>query len=806
MKPLVIQTPAAHAKESPISNVPNILILEDDDNLRALLAEVLEEEGFNVTAVDRGEAAVELAGTVDFDLIVADIRMEGIGGLEAIEQAQRLQPGMGSMIVSGYATEAETAKAERLEVGAYLTKPFKIQELLQHVRNILADRGQGQKEQRDKDFHRILIDWSLTAAGQMVDDSGALEGSLLAAAATSEKLCNSLGYPPQVCLNARWATIMLGLARLPDLDIPEVCLQPNTHLPVLTKLINDYQNPELEEPTTDVQAVTLALALHLDHEEKPARVCQEVLDAQTRIGPTEETKERPPLEVQLGLGQRASRHRSLVNLARTLEKVGDLESAAKAYRSLSQEEVRTQERLEGIMGLARLASRAGARDVCETNCMNIIRMAKTHGPSTLTGVGLEAALLLEKMKSDHATQGLKAVKEAAQSMGLQVRSALVQCALTERGEGELTPADLDALTSPSSANELGRYVDWLLPHLIDAVQAEASPLAPVLVQVICDFPRRFHYCFEPARCTTAKRLKVGQLLSESRHLPESVLEGLDSDPEAPLREVANLIRSRQQGRSVVQIVRVHSFGQLELLSQGETVSEKVWKTRKIKFLFALLAARWGKPVTEDLIMEVFWPKDQTRSKNNLYWATTALRGVLKALSPQSPQPLIREHGTLSLDPEFPRWHDFEEFEKATAEAKKLDAAKNAEGALSQFRLAARLHRGPFMEGCYYDFALTNRDQTDRDLFDILTRAAELCLDVGEDGEALEHSSRAVDLMNFRQEAHALKMRSHIRLGQATQAISQYQKLESMLKQEYDMEPNLDLFELYQRARLGFPDA
>ena len=98
-----------------MSRAIRILVLEDDDNLRDVLAEVLTDEGFEVKAVGRGEAAVECAAQQSFDLIIADIRMEGIGGLEALEQTQKLQPNIGSLIVSGYATEHETARAERLQ-------------------------------------------------------------------------------------------------------------------------------------------------------------------------------------------------------------------------------------------------------------------------------------------------------------------------------------------------------------------------------------------------------------------------------------------------------------------------------------------------------------------------------------------------------------------------------------------------------------------------------------------------------------------------------------------------------------------
>ena len=112
-----------------------------------------------------------------------------------------------------------------------------------------------------------------------------------------------------------------------------------------------------------------------------------------------------------------------------------------------------------------------------------------------------------------------------------------------------------------------------------------------------------------------------------------MIEGLESDPELALREAIASVKAKQDGGPRTQILRVHSFGPLELVSGGEVAPESLWKTRKIKFLFAYLASRWGRPVSEDHIIEAFWPKDNIKNKNNLYWGTTTLRSALRSLNP-----------------------------------------------------------------------------------------------------------------------------------------------------------------------------
>lgn len=121
-----------------------ILVLEDDPELRLMLAEVLGDEGYDVTTAGAGEEAVALAANQVFDLLVTDVRMPGVDGLEALQQLRSHQPNLESLVVSGYTTEAETLRALQLNVGGYLKKPFSLNDLLHRVRQLLSDRARQQ--------------------------------------------------------------------------------------------------------------------------------------------------------------------------------------------------------------------------------------------------------------------------------------------------------------------------------------------------------------------------------------------------------------------------------------------------------------------------------------------------------------------------------------------------------------------------------------------------------------------------------------------------------------------------------------
>lgn len=106
-----------------------ILLLEDDPILRDTVAEALEDEGYLVTPTGRGLDAVEAARRHRFDLMITDIRMEGMDGLEALERVRQLQPGVCSLVVSGYACDEDLRRV----TGSFLKKPYALGDLLDRV-------------------------------------------------------------------------------------------------------------------------------------------------------------------------------------------------------------------------------------------------------------------------------------------------------------------------------------------------------------------------------------------------------------------------------------------------------------------------------------------------------------------------------------------------------------------------------------------------------------------------------------------------------------------------------------------------
>lgn len=108
---------------------PKILVVDDEASHRKMIEAVLSNEGYEIKQADDGQAAIDEVGKGFFDLILMDIRMGKVGGIEALSQIKDISPGIPIIIMTAYAS-VDTA-VEALKAGAYdyLTKPLDIDEL-----------------------------------------------------------------------------------------------------------------------------------------------------------------------------------------------------------------------------------------------------------------------------------------------------------------------------------------------------------------------------------------------------------------------------------------------------------------------------------------------------------------------------------------------------------------------------------------------------------------------------------------------------------------------------------------------------
>ena len=115
-----------------------ILLAEDDDSMREFLAKALTRAGHEVRAVGDGLDALTTLAEEHVDLLLADVVMPGLDGIELARRAAKEQPDIKVMFITGFAAVALKAREETPRGARVLSKPFHLRDLVNEVNRILA--------------------------------------------------------------------------------------------------------------------------------------------------------------------------------------------------------------------------------------------------------------------------------------------------------------------------------------------------------------------------------------------------------------------------------------------------------------------------------------------------------------------------------------------------------------------------------------------------------------------------------------------------------------------------------------------
>jgi len=130
-----------------------ILLIDDDPMVIRSIEKALELKGFDVTAVSSGREGIEQAAGASFDLVISDVRMPGMDGIEAMEKIQQTYRAQGKhcsyMFITGYAEDERAQKAAALGIAEFLMKPFDLSHFLESVERELA-LGQSKRDSSEK--------------------------------------------------------------------------------------------------------------------------------------------------------------------------------------------------------------------------------------------------------------------------------------------------------------------------------------------------------------------------------------------------------------------------------------------------------------------------------------------------------------------------------------------------------------------------------------------------------------------------------------------------------------------------------
>lgn len=118
-----------------------VLLVEDDDDNRELMAEVLAASGFEVLSAASGQEGLKALAEHPVDVVVTDVGMPGMGGLELAKAAKQIAPTVPVVIVTGWAERDDIAEARGKHVDAVLIKPVDPDALTQAVTDVARASG-----------------------------------------------------------------------------------------------------------------------------------------------------------------------------------------------------------------------------------------------------------------------------------------------------------------------------------------------------------------------------------------------------------------------------------------------------------------------------------------------------------------------------------------------------------------------------------------------------------------------------------------------------------------------------------------
>ena len=123
------------------NHILRILIIEDDEEMRSLLKDSLEEEGFETDSVSNGSDAFRKLVKEPFNLILTDVRMPGLTGLDILPGIKKLQPEVPVIVITAFGSEEVYRRSIERGAAVYLEKPIRTNKLKTLIHEMVFSKG-----------------------------------------------------------------------------------------------------------------------------------------------------------------------------------------------------------------------------------------------------------------------------------------------------------------------------------------------------------------------------------------------------------------------------------------------------------------------------------------------------------------------------------------------------------------------------------------------------------------------------------------------------------------------------------------
>lgn len=807
-----------------------ILVVEDDPLMLSALEILLEDEGYDVTTASSGMEAIEKAKGENFDLVVSDVRMAEMDGIETLSNVKQQQPDARSIVITGYASPDIPVQAIKLGVDDYIMKPFDDRQFVASVKRCLES-------------FRLQKAYTTGLASQWKDFSSIIR---LLAEGVEERDPHFAGHSRRVAETSLKMGRKAGLSR-DRLEILELAAflhdigsigRKKEFLDKAAELV-ETEKKELEssrnEASKDLFSSSSSLKevfrVILHHHEWfdgsgfPGGLKGEVIPVESRIlcvveafdAMTSPRPHRPPMshnEARQVLEKESGTHFDPRFVQLFLEVVVD--GGEEEEEETAEEEKFSRDRqAELMLGLAQTYLSAGDLETAGKGFEEIVGLYTDDSkPRLLTEA--RAGLALSLVHRDRVEEGVAAIDRAWQESAgenglLRGRVARVRgLALGLQGNLEEGLAALDFAGEQFQQWEAhgDRAVNLLYRARLlqdnqrtdEARESVAESVAMIdnleLASVLKGERHLAIPLFLEAAVGMGDTTVIDRLLS---NFGWDMVSPFMAEVSEQARQKAMELFSSREGISQAPPLSLYAFGKFRVFSGGNEVHDKLWKTRKSKYIFAYLATQAGKDVSDEKIMDTFWPDHAPeKARQSLYAALSHMRKAMEAGGEggENERVVLARKGFYKFNDERPWFFDVSEFERLydTGQARIKEGREDE--AISAFQKAEALYQGPFMEGYYADWAVYLKENLELKFVEILEIMMDHFFDKRRYEVANDYANRLLDIDNCHQEAHICLMTSYVKQGKPAQAIRQYQACSQVFKDELNLSPPSEMAEMY----------
>lgn len=511
-----------------------VLVVDTDAALRQKIVMLLTQYGFSVDTAATGPEALDLARRQPYEVVVTELRLEGMDGLEMLTRFKARYPGVGSVLMSAPPKEEVYLRALRCGAGDLLKKPFQGEALLKAVQE-QSRKAQVVTDSPSAEAMRKMLLSALETIARSIDlaqvPGRPLQG-MQPLGALALQLARELQWEEQQCEETMLATWIQAFSELP-VESPFL-IDYDQFPPSLLKILSHLAQPLTPGAPAESRLVAVVLALGRGDDFNHPELYDPELVEKIRLRP-----KSPYL-------QEGQHRRLILSRVSAMDSLSQRAEATSLLEQVVKSDLTSREAIRALLELTRISGKADS-------AVQAVNTSQRIGPILNAETCLEAGILLGQQHLSGAESFLQRASRFYRDGQVRHRQALCSLAQAAFGfsslTGEALRNALEQLQSGPERELSSLHLDWLGPWLASLSDLEKIPEG---LKLVAAWAHR-----DPSH-------EVPKALRSAL----KVLQGEDLGPRFSLR----------------------LMGPMELRHNNRRVPVQNWKSQKARWLFAYLAA------------------------------------------------------------------------------------------------------------------------------------------------------------------------------------------------------------------------